>query len=78
VYKVQLCAGSKKLDLKPSNFKGLKNISKEFNKNLYKYFYGETSNLEEAKKKQQEAKNKGYVTAFIIKTKNGKSIYLKD
>jgi N-acetylmuramoyl-L-alanine amidase len=78
VYKVQLCAGSKKLDLKPSNFKGLKNISKEFNKNLYKYFYGETSNLEEAKKKQQEAKNKGYVTAFIIRTKNGKSIYLKD
>jgi N-acetylmuramoyl-L-alanine amidase len=78
VYKVQLCTGSKKLDLKPSNFKGLKNISKEFNKNLYKYFYGETSNLEEAKKKQQEAKNKGYVTAFIIRTKNGKSIYLKD
>jgi N-acetylmuramoyl-L-alanine amidase len=78
VYKVQLCAGSKKLELKPSNFKGLKYISKEFNKHLYKYFYGETSNLEEAKKKQQEAKNKGYVTAFIIKTKNGKSIYLKD
>jgi N-acetylmuramoyl-L-alanine amidase len=78
VYKVQLCAGSNKLELKPSNFKGLKNISKEFNNNLYKYFYGETSNLEEAQKKQQEAKNKGYLSAFIIRIKKGKSIYLKD
>lgn len=69
IYKVQVLASPKKIKLEPSNFKGLKNISYEFLNNLYKYMYGATSNFQEAKKMQLEAKNAGYLTAFIIKTK---------
>ena len=73
VYKVQLSASSKKIDLISSNFKGLKNISSTFNNNIYKYMYGETSNLDEAKKMQIEAKNKGFADAFVVESKDGKS-----
>ena len=69
IYKVQLLASSKKVKLEPSKFKGLKNISYVFLNNLYKYMYGATSNMEEAKKMQLEAHNAGYSKAFIVTTK---------
>lgn len=69
VYKVQLLASSRKVNLEPSNFKGLKNISFVFLNNLYKYMYGATSNLEEAKKMQAEAHSAGYPKAFIVTSK---------
>lgn len=65
-YQVQLCAGSKKLALKPSNFKGLKSVSATYEKNIYKYFYGASPTMEEAQKRQKEAKEKGYGSAFIV------------
>lgn len=66
LYQVQLCASSRKLETIPSNFKGLKSVSATYDKNIYKYFYGNPSGIEEAKKMQQEARQKGYSTAFII------------
>lgn len=69
IYKVQLLASYKKIKLVPSNFKGLKNISYDFLNNLYKYMYGATSNFQEAKKMQLEARNAGYLKAFIVKAK---------
>ena len=66
------------MDLEPSNFKGLKNIELEDTGSINKYFYGQTSEYEEAKKFLTEAKSKGYNSAFIIALKNGKSIPLKD
>ena len=78
VYKVQIAASSKKMDLDPSNFKGLKNIEIEDIGSINKYFYGATSDYEEAKKYLTEAKSKGYNSAFIIALKNGKLIPLKD
>jgi N-acetylmuramoyl-L-alanine amidase len=78
VYKVQIAASSKKMDLDPSNFKGLKNIEIEDTGSINKYFYGATSDYEEAKKYLTEAKSKGYNSAFIIALKNGKLIPLKD
>lgn len=65
-YQVQLCASNKKIALKPYNFKGLKSVSTTYSNNLYKYFYGPSSTMEEAKKRQQEAKEKGYASAFIV------------
>lgn len=65
-YKVQICAGTKKLDTKPSNFKGLKQITVEKEKKLYKYFYGEESDYNACKKKLEEAKKKGYTSAYIV------------
>lgn len=78
IYKVQLSASSKKVETISSNFKGLKNITSSIDNNIYKYMYGETSDYEEAKKLLEEAKAKGYSTAFVIAFKNGKSINLKD
>lgn len=73
IYKIQLSASSKKIDLISSNFKGLRNISSIFNNNIYKYMYGETSNLDEAKRMQIEAKSKGFADAFVVVSKDGKS-----
>lgn len=77
VYKVQLSASSKKLSLVPGNFKGLKNISRTYSNSVYKYMYGETTNLDTARKLQKEAKNKGYSDAFIVEIKDGKSVRVK-
>jgi len=73
VYKVQLVASSRRIRLTPSNFKGLRNISKMYSNNFYKYMYGETSSFDSARKMQIEAQEKGYVDAFIVVFKDGKS-----
>ncbi len=78
VFKVQIAASTKKMDLEPSNFKGLKNIEMESTGTINKYFYGQTTDYEEAKKFLGESKSKGYNSAFIIALKNGKSVTLKD
>ena len=78
VFKVQLSASAKKLELTPANFKGLKNISMTSTNNLYKYMYGETASYDEAQKLLQDAKSKGYGTAYLIAFKDGKSISIQD
>jgi N-acetylmuramoyl-L-alanine amidase len=78
VFKVQIAASSKKMDLDPSNFKGLKNIDSDFNGTIYKYTYGQTSDYSEAKKNLSDAKSKGYDSAFLIAFKNGKKIPVKE
>lgn len=78
IFKVQIAASSKKMDLDPSNFKGLKNVDMEPNGVIFKYTYGQTSDYSEAKKNLLEAKSKGYDYAFLIAFKNGKSISVKD
>lgn len=65
-YKVQLEAGTKKIDTKPSNFKGLEPISFTQEKKLYKYFYGDETDYEACKKRLAEAKSKGYKSAYIV------------
>ena len=78
VFKVQIAASSKKMDLDPSNFKGLKNIDMDSNGTVFKYTYGQTSDYSEAKKNLLEAKSKGYDSSFLIAFKNGKSISVKE
>ncbi len=70
IYKVQLEAGTKKIDKKPVNFKGLKNISVEHENKLYKYFYGNETDYESCKKLLEEAKKKGYKSAYIVAFQN--------
>jgi N-acetylmuramoyl-L-alanine amidase len=78
IYKIQISASTTKLELIPSNFKGLKNISCSHNSKIYKYMYGETSSYEEAKKLLNLAKDKGYDSAYILAFKDGKSVDVKD
>ncbi|MBG6187588.1 N-acetylmuramoyl-L-alanine amidase family protein [Flavobacterium sp. CAN_S2] len=78
IFKVQLSASIKRLELIPRNFNGLKNISVAYENRVYKYMYGETADYEEAKKQLSEAKDKGYNTAFLIAFKNGEKINVQD
>jgi N-acetylmuramoyl-L-alanine amidase len=78
LFKVQLSASVRKVELAPKNFKGLKNISVDYDNRVYKYMYGETSDYDEAKKQLQEAKDKGYNSAFLIAFKNGEKISIEE
>ena len=77
VYKVQIAAGSKKLNTKPYNFKGLKDVSRTKDKNIFRYFYGNTSSYDSVVAMKKEAREKGYKNAFIVAYKNEKQISIK-
>lgn len=66
VYKVQISASSRDLATTPSNFKGLKNISKKKEGKLVRYFYGETSDYDDTKSLIADAKAKGFKSAFVV------------
>ncbi|MCZ8229377.1 N-acetylmuramoyl-L-alanine amidase [Flavobacterium sp.] len=78
IFKVQLSASYIQLELQPKNFKGLNFISMERDNNLYKYFYGETTDFNVAKENLKAAKAKGYDSAFLIAYKNGKKISIQE
>lgn len=78
VFKVQISASGKKIELVPKNFKGLNPTSVVEENGLYKYFYAQSSNYDEAKKDLAEAKSKGYDSAFIVAFKNGKKITIQE
>lgn len=77
VFKVQIAASSRKLEPKPYNFKGLENISREQEGSIYKYYYGNTSNYNQAKQLEDIAKKK-YKSSFIVSYKDGKRIELTE
>ena len=72
IYKVQIAAGKRRLELKSYNFKGLKNISRIKDGSFYKYFYSSSSSIDDIKKKKKYAKLNGYPNAYIVGFKNGK------
>ncbi len=78
LFKVQISASGKKMALQPKNFKGLKNISVDFDENVYKYMYGETQDYNESRNLLEEAKAKGYESAFLIAFKDGKKISIQE
>ena len=76
-YKIQLFASSKKKDLSSNDFKGLNTISFTFENNLYRYYYGKSYDLTIAKRLYIEAKNHGFLDAFIVQFADGKASALK-
>ena len=74
LFKVQIASGKNRIATKSYNFKGLKNVERIQIDNYYKYYYGSTTNLSQAKRAQKEAKEKGYNAAFIVAFKNGEKI----
>jgi len=77
VFKVQIAASSKALELKPYNFKGLKDVAREKEGHLYKYFYGYTSDYNKIRILEEEAKKMGYKSGFVVAYRDGKRISLE-
>jgi len=77
-YKIQIAASKKKVELKSYNFNGLNKISRLKSGSLYKYYYGNSSSLEDIKSKQKLAISKGFKNAFIVGFENGIQIEIND
>ncbi len=79
IFKVQIAAAGKKIEPLPENFHNLSNISvTNDGGTLYKYMYGSTSNYEVAKQNLEEARAKGYTSAYIIAFKDGRKITVQE
>ncbi|MCH2489093.1 MAG: N-acetylmuramoyl-L-alanine amidase [Flavobacteriales bacterium] len=78
VFKVQLAASSKRLDTKPSNFKGLKDVSRNKEDGLYKYYYGETSDYNKIQLMKTFAQEKGFTSCYIVAFKKGEKRKLSE
>ncbi|MCF6349446.1 MAG: N-acetylmuramoyl-L-alanine amidase [Flavobacteriaceae bacterium] len=74
IFKVQVTSGKRKLELKPYNFKGLKNMERVKIGSYYKYYYGKTNDYILIKKMHTEAVGKGYKDAKIVAIKNNKLV----
>lgn len=78
VFKIQIASGGTKLETIPSNFNGLDPISMIDDNGMYKYYYGNFSNYDLAKQQLQEAKSKGYNSAFIVAYIDGKKVTVQE
>jgi len=76
IYKVQIAASKKKIELKSYNFNGLRNVSRLKSAKLYKYYYSTSASLDEMKKNHNFAISKGFKNAFIVGFENGIQISL--
>jgi N-acetylmuramoyl-L-alanine amidase len=77
-FKVQIAASSKKLETKSYNFNGLSEISRYPEDNMFKYYYGSTSDYSKILSMREFAKQKGYSTCYIVAFKNGEKVKLAD
>lgn len=78
VFKVQIAASSLKLEPKSYNFNGLTDISRVKTNNLYKYFYGYTSDYNKILRLKEDAIEKGYDSSFIVAYKGEERITIDD
>ncbi|MEM7085007.1 MAG: N-acetylmuramoyl-L-alanine amidase [Bacteroidota bacterium] len=77
-FKVQLAASGKKLETKAYNFKGLKDITRNKEEGLYKYYYGATSDYNKIQLMKAYAREKGYSSAYVVAFENNKKVKLSE
>lgn len=78
VFKVQIAAGSTDIELQPFNFNGLDQLSKIKSGDLYKYYFGSTSNYTLIQELKKIATGKGYDSSFIAAFRNNEAIPLTE
>ena len=79
VFRVQISASSRKIESNSPDFKGLSPITRMSDDgSLHRYFYGETAQYESAKKMAEEAKGKGFASAYVVAFKDGKRISIQE
>ena len=77
-FKVQIASGRNRIATKSYNFRGLKNVERIQIGSFYKYYYGVTSSYKDAIESLSTAKEKGYISAFIVAFKNGEKVSVKE
>lgn len=77
-FKIQIASGKNKIDTKPYNFKGLKNVERVEVGAFFKYYFGVTTKYDEAIESLKEAQNVGYSSAFIVAFKNNQKISISE
>ena len=77
-FKIQLAAGSKRLETKSYNFRGLQNVERSREDGLYKYYYGATSDYAKITELHSEAKRNGYPSSYIVAFKDGSKITVNE
>lgn len=77
-FKVQLAATSKKLTPTAKEFKGLQEVEREKEGNLFKYYYGSTSDYNKIQVKRTFAQQKGFSSAYIVAFRNGEKVKLSE
>ncbi|WP_103068715.1 N-acetylmuramoyl-L-alanine amidase family protein [Aquimarina sediminis] len=77
-FKVQIAAGAGDIELKPFNFSGLDQLSKIKTGELYKYYYGSTSNYTLIQELREIAVGKGFDSSFIVAFRDNESIPLTE
>ena len=78
IFKVQIAASSKKLALKPYNFNGLDVLSRQKNGKIWRYFYGQTKDYNQAIQMREEVVSRGYKTAFLVAYLDGDRISIEN
>jgi len=78
VFKVQIAAAKKKLQLAPYNFNGLTSVSTAKSGKLYRYYYQECRSYDLAKQYLEEAQNSGFKSAFIVAFDGEKKITIDE
>jgi N-acetylmuramoyl-L-alanine amidase len=78
VFKVQIAASARSLELTKANFKGLKGVSVQKGGKLYRYFYGQANQYKVAERLKQKAIKAGYEHAFLVAFKDGVKINISD
>ena len=78
VFKVQIAASARSLELTKANFRGLKGVSVQKGDKLYRYFYGLANQYKVAEKLKQKAIKAGYEHAFLVAFKDGIKINISD
>jgi N-acetylmuramoyl-L-alanine amidase len=74
VFKIQIATSSKKLALKPENFKGIKDVAIYEAGGLYRYTVGQEKNMTDANRLQVQLRAKGFKDAFVVAFSEGKRI----
>ena len=78
VFKVQLAASSRKLATKPQNFKGLKDVTRQKEDGMWKYFYGATSDYNKIELMKAYAREKGYDSCYVVAYRDGVKVKLSE
>lgn len=73
-FRVQIGVGTKPLEPAPYNFKGLEGVDRKKEGDVYKYYFGQTSDYLESQDILRKAKTKGFTEAFIVAFKNGEKV----